>query len=192
MNRFTAFLSIVALLAIAGCNDDEESSPYDEILSKPPFAELTDSIAEKPADDELYFRRAVLLNKNNIAEPALADFRKAWSINKHESYAYGISTILLDKRPDSAIIFLNEALKELPESMLLRLNLAHALDAQGKTPEALVIADEILQSNPQQVDVLIMKADLLEKRVISTNRCRHSNVPISLHHTIFNSFIFWR
>ncbi len=51
-----------------------------------------------------YFRRAVLLNTNNLPEPALADFKKAWSLKKEEKYAFGLGNLLLDKKPDSAII----------------------------------------------------------------------------------------
>lgn len=155
---------IVALLAILGCNNGEESSPFDEILTTPPYASVTDSIREQPQRDDLYFRRAILLNTNNYPEPALADFRQAWSMHKQERYAFGVSTILLEKNADSAISFLDSALKELPQSILLRLSLARAYDLKGKTDEALRTADEILRINPQQVDVLKMKAELLGKK----------------------------
>jgi tetratricopeptide (TPR) repeat protein len=105
-----------------------------------------------------------LLNKNNLPEPALADFQKAWSLIKDEKYALGISRLLLDKKPDSAIIFLDGALKELPNSFLLQLSLARAYDGQDKTEEALKICDDILAKNAEQVDVLKMKADLLDKK----------------------------
>src|SRR5687768_4783258 len=87
---------------LLGCNNKKEVSAYDDILTRQPFASLTDSIAKDPQKDELWFRRAVLLNKNNHPGPALDDFRKAWSLKKDERYAFGISTLLLDKKPDSA------------------------------------------------------------------------------------------
>src|SRR6266513_2905318 len=98
---------------VISCNNNKNISPFGEILSQPPFASLTDSIKKGPQNDELYFRRAVLLNKNNFPEPALADFQKAWSLKKEEKYALGISTILANKKPDSAIAFLSNALKEM-------------------------------------------------------------------------------
>lgn len=166
MSKITKiFISaLFILIFISSCNNKESSSPFDKILSKPPYAELTDSIKEEPKKDELYFQRAVLLNTNNFAAPALADFQKAWSLKKNEKYAFGISSLLLDKNPDSAILFLKQALKELPESFLLQFTLARAYNAQGKTEEALKICDAILQLNPQQVDVLKMKAELLDKK----------------------------
>ena len=152
------------MIFLISCHDKNNDSPFDNILSQQPYAPLTDSIKKEPKRDDLLFRRAVLLNQNNLPEPALADFQKAWSIKKEERYAFGISKLLLDKKPDSAVIFLNKALRELPNSFLLQLTLARGYDALNKTDDALKICDDILEKNPQQVDVLKMKTDLLDKK----------------------------
>ena len=166
MNRITKIFPFIAvgMILISSCNDKATDSPFGEILSQPPYAGLTDSIKQQPENDELYFRRAVLLNTNNLPEPALADFKLAWSIKKDERYAYGISNLLLDKKPDSAILFLNQSLVDLPGSFLLQLTLARSYDAQEKTEEALKLCNDILLKNPEQVDVLKMKAALLGKK----------------------------
>lgn len=156
-------LAACTMTIISSCNDNSSASPYDEILRQKPFEAITDSIKNDPKNDRLLFRRAVLLNTNNFPEPALADFRKAWSIQKEERYALGVSTLLLDKQADSAIIFLEEALKELPRSYLLRLSLARGYTATNKTKEALAICDEILSQKPDLADVIKLKADLLDK-----------------------------
>ena len=161
-NIIAPFLFIIIFFA-GGCNNKEDS-PFGDLLYQQPYASLTDSIKKEPKRDELYFRRAVLLNKNNFPEPALADFQKAWSLRKDERYAIGISRLLLDKRPDSAIIFLTVAIKELPQSVLLQLSLARAYDAQNKTDDALMICDKILQTYPENVDILKLKATLLDKK----------------------------
>src|SRR3990170_3922145 len=93
------FFFFFLMLLFSECNNNKSSSPYDEILSQPLFSAITDSIRKQPRRDDLYFRRAVLLNKNNLSEPALADFLKAWSLAKEESYAVGVSNILLEKKP---------------------------------------------------------------------------------------------
>jgi tetratricopeptide (TPR) repeat protein len=146
------------------CADNTASSPYANVLKNPPFDLLTDSIRKYPKTDSLYFRRAVLLNKNNYPEPALADFKTAWSLHKDERYAFGISTMLLDRNADSAILFLRDAIIELPQSILLRINLAHAYDGRGRIDDALNVCNEILRLNPEQVEVLKLKADLLDKK----------------------------
>ncbi len=151
------------MICVSSCNDSGDSSPYDKILNEPPFDGISDSIGKDPRNDELYSRRAVLLNKNNFPEPALADFQQAWSLKKDERYAYAIGSLWLEKQPDSAVHFLHGALKELPESILLRLSLGRSYDALGKTDEAIIVCDEILQLNPEQVDVLVFKSELQEK-----------------------------
>src|SRR5262245_3469024 len=129
----TISLVWVLIILISSCkNKDENEMPYAEILSQPAFAAITDSIQHDKNNDGLYFRRAVLLNSNNYPEPALLDFEKAWSIQKEENYALGIGTLLLDKKPDSAIQFLENAITVLPNSLLLRLNLARAYDSKGR------------------------------------------------------------
>jgi tetratricopeptide (TPR) repeat protein len=165
MNRIAKILPLlsIVLIFISGCNDKGTNSPYGELLSQPPFAGLTDSIKQEPKNDKLYFNRAVLLNTNNLPEPALADFKKAWSIKKEEKYAFGLSNLLLDKKPDSAINFLKEALAVLPNSFLLQLTLVRSLNQLNKTGEALQLANDILLNNPDQVDLLKIKAELLEK-----------------------------
>lgn len=157
-------IGITAMIFLIGCNDKSNTSAFDEILIQQTFAPLTDSIKHEPKRDDLYFRRAVLLNKNNFPEPALADFQKAWSLKKEEKYAFAISKLLLDKKPDSAITFLNSALNDLPKSFLLQLNLARAYDEMDKPDDALKICNDILANNPEQVDVLKMKAGLLDKK----------------------------
>lgn len=158
------YIFLFPIILFAACNDEKSSSPYDEILSQPPFSSITDSIRKEPDRDDLYFRRAVLLNKNNFPEPALADFRKAWSLAKQEVYAAGASNILLEKKPDSAVVFLNEAITELPNSMFLPISLARSYDVLGKTDEALKVCNTLLEKEPNQVNALLLKADLLEKK----------------------------
>ena len=166
MNRIAKIVSLlsVMLILISSCTNKGTNSAFSEILSKPPYAGLTDSIKQEPKNDELYFRRAVLLNTNNLPEPALADFKKAWALKKDEKYAFGLGNLLLDKKPDTAIIFLNQALAELPNSFLLQLTLARSLKAQNKIDEALKICNNLLLKNPEQVDMLKLKADLMGKK----------------------------
>ncbi|MFN8289982.1 MAG: tetratricopeptide repeat protein [Chitinophagaceae bacterium] len=166
MNKVAKIISfsLSFLIFIIGCtNNDKQVSAYDDILRRPPFAPLTDSIDRFPKNDELWFRRAVLLNSSNQPDPALADFKKAWALRKEEKYAFAISTLLLEKNPDAALLFLDTAITALPGSFLLQLSLARGYAAAGKPADALAVCDKILSANPQQVDVLKLKADLLDK-----------------------------
>jgi tetratricopeptide (TPR) repeat protein len=180
-NKINIYIFVVLIVAI-GCTDSENVSPYQEILNNPPYTMLTDSIKKFPENEELYSRRAILLNQNNLPEPALADFTKAWSIRKDEKYAFGISTLLLEKKPDSAIAFLKNATKFLPGSYLLQLSLARAYDLTNETDQALAVCNQLLEQNPNLTDVLKLKADLLSKKgdtvaAISSLEKAHRLVP---------------
>ena len=157
-------LILIIYISISSCNDKESNSPFDKIFDQPPYTALTDSIKKEPQRDELYFRRAILLNTNNLPEPAMADFQKAWSLKKEEKYAFGLSNLLLDKKPDSAILFLNQALKELPNSFLLAVTLVRSYNSQNKTEEALQLCNDLLKKYPMATVVMKMKAELLDKK----------------------------
>jgi len=172
-------------LFLTGCSNNDDSSPFSALLNQPPFASLTDSIKKEPKKDELYFHRAILLNRNNFPEPALADFRKAWSLNKLEAYAVGTSNLLIEKNTNEAISFIQTALKDLPQSILLKLTLARSFDKEDKTTEALAVCDDILKQQPDQVNTLMLQAELWEKKgdslaTVASLEKAHALVPSNL------------
>ena len=158
------FFGVVVSISIYACNNRESDSPYEEFLSRPPYANLTDSIHQSPSNSDLYYRRGMLLSKNNNNPPALLDLKKAWALNKKESYAMAISNILLESKADSAISFLQQALKVLPSSVPLNMNLVQAYAGEQKFDNALAICNTILDTRPDQPAVLMMKSDLLEQK----------------------------
>jgi tetratricopeptide (TPR) repeat protein len=166
MNRIAKAspLLLTSLVFIISCSNKKKKNAFEDLLRKAPFAAVTDSVKQFPKNDELYFRRAVLLNSNNQPAAALSDFEKAWSLSHKEQYAMGIGNLLLETSPDSALQFIKKATAELPRSLLLKITLARSLSEAGKTDEALSTCNEILNLNPQQVDILKIKADLLSKK----------------------------
>src|SRR5262245_45071766 len=81
---FPAVMVLSLTFMLTACGGSSGSSRFEEIRSQPPYSPLTDSIRHLPKNADLYFRRAVLLNRNNLPEPALADFQRAWSLRKNE------------------------------------------------------------------------------------------------------------
>ncbi len=149
-------------LVLFACNNESAEGPYAELLANEPYAAISDSISNTPKESELYFRRAVLLNTNQEIAPAMADFQKAWSLEKNEKYALGIGNIFLISRPDSAAYFAEAALQYLPESLPLKLLKARAFDAAGKKDESLQALDDVLKEYPDQVNAYILKAEILQ------------------------------
>ncbi len=156
-------LFVFFTLLIACNNNSRTSGQYSELLSQPPYKAITDSIDDSPRDAALYFRRGVLLNGNDQPAAAVQDFRKAWELDKFETYAIAAGNAYLNSRPDSAIPFLQQAIKELPESLYLQLLLARAFNATGASAKALQVVDTILAIDSAQVNILMLKADILEK-----------------------------
>ena len=154
----------ILIFSLLACNEGRDSSPYAELLKQAPYGNLTDSIQRAGSRSDLYFRRGQLLAKNEQAEPALADYQKAWSLEKREEYAVAISNLLLDRDPVRATAFIQEALRELPGNLFLQLNLVEAYKQQQKTDEALAVCNEIIEKYPGQIDALISKSELLETK----------------------------
>lgn len=164
IQKISAVVFLLFATLIFSCNNNQEQSPYAAILTQAPYDVITDSIQKEPSRDDLYFHRAILLNKNNLPEPALVDFEKAWSLSKQETYAVGISNILLDKNKSEAMGFIQEALKELPQSIFLNLTLIRLYNDNNESDKALAICNSILEQQPDQVNTLLLKAELLQKK----------------------------
>lgn len=183
MNLKSLLFAISLIILISSCGNDNESySAFNELLNQPPYQNITDSITRQPKRDDLYFRRAIMLNKNNQPAPALADFRTAWSLNKLEPYATGVSNILIDTRPDSAVAFIQQALRDLPQSIYLRITLARTYSSLEKNREALAVCDTILKEFPDQLNTLMLASEIYDKtgdqtRMISSLEKAYSLAP---------------
>ncbi len=157
------FNSFLILIFISSCNDNKQTSLFDNILLKEPFNALTDSIKMDNKNPDLYYRRSILLQKDRFTEAAIADLQKAWDLSGKEDYAFELSSLLLENKPVAAEKFIMDALKKFPNSIFLSLNLARAQAAQNKTDAALQTCTALLQKEPAMIDVWMLKAQLQEK-----------------------------
>ena len=103
-------MSFVCLLLLS-CGDSQE----DSILNHPPYDRLSDSIRKDPANADLHYHRGSLLYSNNESVYAESDIREAWQLQHKEEYALSLTTILKKKNTDSAILFLQQAIKAVRE-----------------------------------------------------------------------------
>ncbi|RYD54192.1 MAG: tetratricopeptide repeat protein [Sphingobacteriales bacterium] len=155
--RVFLFLSVFALLA--ACNNNER----DPLLDAGPYAALSDSIRRQPRNADHYYRRGQLLFTNGEFAVAKRDLRQAWSLQPREDIGLSLATALRRESDDSAFVFLQKAREELPESLALAIGLARGYQQKGQAPAALEICDNILKVLPNQLDALLLKADLLEE-----------------------------
>lgn len=152
-------LFYIVPLALFACTND--AAEDDAVLSQPPFDQLTDSIEKAPQNPDLYYRRGVLLYQNNQAAYAEQDIRKAWQLRPDEAYALSMTTLLKQKSPDSAIVFLREATRKLPGSIALQIGLARGYQKKGELEKALAITDTVIKYFPGQLDALTLKSEIL-------------------------------
>lgn len=149
------------LLACVACNNN---SKQDDPLSKAPYDRVTDSIHKAPNDAGLYYRRGTLLYRNGEMALAEKDLRTTWQLNASEEHALRLTTVLKQKNSDTAIAFLQQALKKLPQSISLHILLAKGYESKNQPGRALAICNEVIKQFPGQIDALVLKSELLKQQ----------------------------
>lgn len=172
---FIAFTSI----AFVSCNNGTKQN---NALSRPPYDKIADSINKAPKDAGLYYRRGTLLYSNGEMALAENDLRNAWQLDPKEEYALRLTTVLRQKNSDTAIAFLQQALKKLPQSISLNILLAKGYQSKNQLEEALAICNEIIKQFPTQIDALVLKSELLKQQnkndeALSVLEQAHSYAP---------------
>ena len=157
MNKIWHVLFIVVFF-IACANEEEDHS----LVAQPPYDKITDSIKQSPNDADLYYRRGSLLYSNNQFVFAEQDLRTAWQLKPTEQYALSVVTVLKEKNVDSAIIFIQQALNKLPQSVALQVGLARAYQQKNNLDKAISVCNDILSNYQSQLDALLLKAELLQ------------------------------
>ena len=88
---------MAAIFLLAGCNTKNDKV---SVLSKPPFAALTDSIKQYPNNTRLLLQRAEMLSQHDLHELAYNDYRQAWARDSSEGVAMAyISNLFLVNKP---------------------------------------------------------------------------------------------
>lgn len=144
------------LLPFAACS----STDTDPLLRQQPYAALTDSLGQQPRNAALYERRATLLLQNEQEALAEKDFLKAYELQPNEDNAIGAARFLIGRNNDSAILFLEDAVKKVPESLVLQISLARGYQQKQALDKALAICNNIIREYPNQLDALVLKSDL--------------------------------
>ena len=152
-------LAILFAAIFGGCGTSDENA--DAILKMPAYSHLTDSIKQQPENPELYYKRGALLLQNGETKHAEADLKKAYRLKKDEQYALGVVNVLRQKNVDSAITFIETASRELPQSIALRISHARGYQQKGDLEKSINICEEILAEFPNQLDALLLKAEIL-------------------------------
>lgn len=157
MNRLFYLLSVILCFLSISCTSEEKGS----VLQSPPFTSLTDSIQAQPSNPDLYYRRGVMLFQYNQPAYAQSDLQRAWALKPREEYGLSLATLLNKKNPDTALYFLQGAIKQLPNSIALKISLARGLQQKKQWKEAIAICNDIVARYPNQLDAWIIRSEIL-------------------------------
>jgi tetratricopeptide (TPR) repeat protein len=157
--KLKALFCSLVIIYFVGCKDNNNEG---SILTEPPYQTITDSIQDYPNRADLYQRRGALLVQAEELDLAKADFTKAWSLQGSEDNAISLASVLMKKNKDSAILFIEQALQKLPQSIVLQVSLARGYQQKKNYQGALTVCNSILAQFPNQIDALLLKAELLQ------------------------------
>jgi len=158
------FSILICCIAFGACSGNKNSKGQ-EILSQPPYDKISDSIDKTPKNAPLYLRRGTLLYNNGEVALAENDLRTAWQLDpKEEEYALRLTTILKQRNADTAIAFLQDALKRLPTSIGLQILLARGYQSKNQLEKSLTMCNDVIKKYPGQLDALTLKAEILKQQ----------------------------
>jgi tetratricopeptide (TPR) repeat protein len=178
---------LVLAFFITSCNDDGDQN----LLDRAPYHNLTDSIKHKPDEANLYYRRGSLLYSNEEFELAEKDLLKAWELEPKEEYAISVSIVKRHRSVDEAIDFLEAALKKIPNSLFIQVQLAQGYKSKGDLNRSLDICNRVIEAYPNNIDVYLLKAEILKSQnkateAIATLEKAYTYAPgdVDLVHTL--------
>ncbi len=146
------------LFICIGCSN----SSNEDILLKPPFAVLTDSIQRFPSNANLLLHRGELLAQHNQHELAYLDFKTAWEMEKSEEIATAyVANLYLVNRPAQAVAVLEESVKKFPGNPEFRRRLSEAYIQTGYSRKALEQYDSIIRNDSSNFEAWYEKGMLL-------------------------------
>lgn len=154
----------MVILLVASCGDKADkpaSRDISQLLTRPPFAGITDSIQQFPDDPKLYLQRALLLSQNNLHEVASADYFKTWQLTSDPGVGLEYaSNLLLTNRVDSARQFLESISSRFPDDNDVKRRLGEIYAQTGEQARARQQYDAILATDPTNFEAWFDKGEL--------------------------------
>jgi tetratricopeptide (TPR) repeat protein len=164
MKQIASYASLFVLFAAAGCGlmGDKTVNGFNEVLYKPPFRALSDSIDKNPNNAALLLRRAELLTQNNQQDIAYYDYKKSWELQPGEQTAILFaSNLFVTGRSKDAVTLLDSCVQKYPANPEFKRRLAEAYTHAGNDSEAIAIYDNMIKTDSANFEALYEKGILL-------------------------------
>lgn len=166
MKQIFSYACIPLLFVIAGCGlfGDKTVNGFNEVLYKPPFKVLSDSIDQFPNNAGLLLRRAELLTQNNQQDVAYYDYKKSWELQPTEQTALLFAAnLFVTGRNKDAINLLQSCIQKYPQDTEFKRRLAEAYTHAGDDSGAIILYDSMLQNDSTNFEALYEKGILLTR-----------------------------
>jgi tetratricopeptide (TPR) repeat protein len=168
MKRSFKWFGLVStcIVLLTGCEDSDEnlSSFSQKMLTRPPYAGITDSIKRFPKDPALYLQRALMLSQNNRHEMATADYQKSWELKPDPNTALEyVSNLLTTDRVNEAVKLLQKGMQDFPDNPEFARRLSEVYAHMGKNEEAMEQYDKLLQIDSFDFEIWYDKGTMLAK-----------------------------
>lgn len=122
-----SFLFFPLLFIFASCSNSVNNTPEDNpVFKNPPLHDITEQIKKNPNDADLYYNRGRLLERMENDSLALADYRKAVSLDSSKARYYSAVGDLLFEHKDitGSVKWIERALKLNPKDPAAHLKMA--------------------------------------------------------------------
>jgi len=163
-NSVRYLLPLFILLYASACKDKAAGKDGADLLERPPYKSITDSIKEFPDLPGMYLERAVRLSQHNKLDLATADFRKAWELSKDPGVALEyVSNLLLVNKVKDAEAVLKDCAQKFPENTEFNRRLGEIYAEMGNTSGALAQFDDIIKKEPGNFEAWYDKGNVLAK-----------------------------
>jgi tetratricopeptide (TPR) repeat protein len=167
MNKSILYYLLIFFAAgLHACSgsDSDNSAGEPNILHKPPFAAVTDSIRDSPKNAALYLRRAGLLAQTNNYDLASLDYKKSWELQPLEQTGQEwVACLAVLGRHDDKIKLLQDCIVKFPGSKDFPRLLGETWAESGKTSQALALYNQLLQKDSLDFETWYEKGLLLEE-----------------------------
>ncbi len=156
MRRYFVMALIIALLPVASCKKEEQSSRKAPVQSVNPYAsdtvfvEVKKKLQENPKDADAWYHLADLYERNAQYTEAIDTYKKVLELKPGMGYAYLKMGTAYDRlnKPAEAIDTLKKAAKLMPKNAVVYNNMAVAYGRLGKFGDEAAALKKALKLRP--------------------------------------------
>ncbi len=160
IHRFNIF---ILFLCLVGCRSstNEYTKEFEEIWQQVPYKVYTDSIAQFPKNDALYFARGEQLFTHQQLRASLYDYKQAYILKPSSIYLQAIAINFKQlQQLDSTIVYLNKGMQQFPNDSSFYFQLIDAYRKNHEDSLALGMVQLLIKKDSNNVRYVQQAATL--------------------------------